>query len=89
MVAERADQLIRRSIYQYRKCLDETYQNGCCKRTSQRANAPVSYPIPDILSVSLFSVMEAPFPAYRAFIMFVAVGVLTLLYFTITRTRES
>lgn len=49
--------------------------------------APVSYPMPDILSGSLFTVMGAPFPAYRAFIMFVAVGVLALLYFTITRTR--
>ncbi|WP_016832747.1 branched-chain amino acid ABC transporter permease [Herbaspirillum lusitanum] len=49
--------------------------------------APVSYPMPDILSGSLFTVMGAPFPAYRAFIMCVAVGVLALLYFTITRTR--
>jgi len=49
--------------------------------------APVSYPMPDVLSGSLFTIMGAPFPAYRAFIMFVAIAVLALLYFTITRTR--
>jgi branched-chain amino acid transport system permease protein len=49
--------------------------------------APVSYPIPRSMSGPLFSIMGAPFPAYRAFIMVVAMAVLVLLYLVITRTR--
>jgi branched-chain amino acid transport system permease protein len=49
--------------------------------------APVAYPMPELLSGTLFTIMGAPFPAYRAFIVLVALGVLALLYLTLTRTR--
>jgi branched-chain amino acid transport system permease protein len=49
--------------------------------------APVSYAIPDVLSGAIFTINGVPFPAYRAFIMIVALGVLALLYLVITRTR--
>lgn len=49
--------------------------------------APVSYPVPDALSGSSLTILGSPFPDYRLFLMTVAVGVLLLLYLTITRTR--
>lgn len=49
--------------------------------------APVGYGVPEILSGPMFTVYGTAFPMYRGFIMVVAVAVLTLLYFAITRTR--
>lgn len=49
--------------------------------------APVTYTVPPLLDGPLFTVLGAPFPAYRAFIMLVAIAVLLLLYLAITRTR--
>lgn len=49
--------------------------------------APVDYHVPGALGGTLFTLYGTSFPAYRGFIMLVAVGTLALLYFSITRTR--
>ncbi len=49
--------------------------------------APVGYEAPELLQGSVFSLYGMAFPAYRGFIMLIAVGVLAVLYLAMTRTR--
>lgn len=49
--------------------------------------APVVYDVPAQLAGPVFTVLGTPFPAYRAFIMVLALVVLLLLYLAVTRTR--
>lgn len=47
----------------------------------------VNYPIPALLEGPLFTLYGTQFPIYRAFMMLVAVGMLTALWLLLTRTR--
>ena len=49
--------------------------------------APVDYRIPESLDFTLFTLFTTQYPAYRAFIMLVSVGMLRSLYLLLTRTR--
>jgi branched-chain amino acid transport system permease protein len=49
--------------------------------------APVDYRIPESLDFTLFTLYQTQYPAYRAFMMLVSVGMLIALYFTLTKTR--
>ena len=49
--------------------------------------APVDYRIPDSLDFTLFTLFNTQYPAYRAFMMFVSVGMLISLYLLLTKTR--
>ncbi len=49
--------------------------------------APVSYPVPELLSGDAFTVLGAPFPSYRLFLMLVSVAALLVLYGIIKKTR--
>ncbi len=49
--------------------------------------AAVDYRVPSELGGPLFSIMGTPYPAYRAFMMFVAVSMLLAIWLGLTRTR--
>jgi branched-chain amino acid transport system permease protein len=49
--------------------------------------APVDYRIPESLDFTLFTLFTTQYPAYRAFMMLVSVGMLLSLYLLLTRTR--
>ena len=49
--------------------------------------APVDYRIPPVLEGSLFTIYTTTFPAYRGFMMLVAVLMLVAVYLLLTRTR--
>jgi branched-chain amino acid transport system permease protein len=49
--------------------------------------AAVDYKVPSELGGPLFSIMGTPYPAYRAFMMFVAVSMLLAIWLGLTRTR--
>jgi branched-chain amino acid transport system permease protein len=48
---------------------------------------PVDYRVPASLDGALFTVYGTSYPIYRAFMMLIAVGMLAILYLTLTRTR--
>ena len=48
---------------------------------------PVDYKVPAALDGSLFKLYNAAFPEYRAFMMFVAVGMLANLFLVLKKTR--
>jgi branched-chain amino acid transport system permease protein len=50
-------------------------------------NTPMPYKIPASLDGPLFTLYSATFPAYKAFMMLVSVGMLLALYAGLTRTR--
>ena len=47
----------------------------------------VDYKVPAELEGPLFSILGTPYPAYRAFMMFIAVGMLVSMWLALTRTR--
>ncbi len=49
--------------------------------------APVDYRVPQVLDFTLFTLFTTQYPAYRAFMMLVSVGMLVGLYLLLTRTR--
>jgi len=49
--------------------------------------SPVPYQVPALLDGPLFTMFDATFPAYKAFMMAVSVGMLVALYALLTRTR--
>jgi branched-chain amino acid transport system permease protein len=49
--------------------------------------AAVDYKVPGELAGPLFSILGTPYPAYRAFMMLVAVGMLVGMWLALTRTR--
>ena len=49
--------------------------------------APVDYRIPESLNFTLFTVFNTQYPAYRAFMMLVSVGMLASLFLVLTKTR--
>ncbi len=49
--------------------------------------APVDYRIPESLNFTLFTLFNTQYPAYRAFMMLVSVGMLVSLYLVLTKTR--
>ncbi len=49
--------------------------------------APVDYRIPESLDFTLFTLFTTQYPAYRAFMMLVSVGMLIALFLLLTRTR--
>ena len=49
--------------------------------------APVDYRIPDSLNFTLFTLFNTQYPAYRAFMMLVSVGMLASLFLVLTKTR--
>jgi len=48
---------------------------------------PVDYKVPPALDGSLFKLYNAAFPEYRAFMMFVAIGMLASLFLVLKKTR--
>jgi branched-chain amino acid transport system permease protein len=46
-----------------------------------------NYEVPAILDFPLFRLLEASFPAYKAFMLTIAVGIFVFLYLVLTRTR--
>ncbi len=50
-------------------------------------NTPMPYKVPAALDGPLFTLYSATFPAYKAFMMLVSVGMLLALYAGLTRTR--
>ena len=50
-------------------------------------NAAVAYNVPPQLDFTLFKLYSTSFPAYRAFMMAVSVGMLVAIYLLLTRTR--
>lgn len=48
---------------------------------------PVDYKVPSELGGTLFTLFSSEFPVYRGFMMLVSVGMVTALYFVLTRTR--
>ena len=50
-------------------------------------NAAVDYKIPHALDFTLFKLFSTSFPAYRAFMMLISVGMLASIYLLLTRTR--
>ncbi|MGD2140313.1 MAG: branched-chain amino acid ABC transporter permease [Burkholderiales bacterium] len=49
--------------------------------------APVDYRVPELLDFTLFTLYTTQYPAYRAFMMLISVGMLVALYLLLTRTR--
>jgi len=49
--------------------------------------APVDYRVPESLDFTLFTLFTTQYPAYRAFMMLISVGMLAALYLLLTRTR--
>ncbi len=49
--------------------------------------ATKSYRSPDILDFPLFTLFGQNFPAYKAFMIFISIGIFIGLYFVLTRTR--
>ncbi len=49
--------------------------------------APVDYRIPESLNFTLFTLFNTQYPAYRAFMMLVSVGMLAALFLVLTKTR--
>ncbi|MBT5951526.1 MAG: branched-chain amino acid ABC transporter permease [Betaproteobacteria bacterium] len=49
--------------------------------------APVDYRIPESLNFTLFTLFNTQYPAYRAFMMLVSVGMLAALFIVLTKTR--
>jgi branched-chain amino acid transport system permease protein len=49
--------------------------------------APVDYRIPESLDFTLFTLYNTQYPAYRAFMMIVSVGMLISLFLVLTKTR--
>src|SRR3954468_9455652 len=49
--------------------------------------AAVDYKVPRELEGPLFAIMDTPYPAYRAFMMLVAVSMLVSIWLALTRTR--
>ena len=48
---------------------------------------PVNYQIPEALNFTLFSLYGSDFPAYRGFILFMAVAMFAAIYLLLVRTR--
>ena len=48
---------------------------------------PVNYRIPEVLDFTLFSLYGSDFPAYRGFILFMAVAMFVAIYLLLVRTR--
>jgi branched-chain amino acid transport system permease protein len=49
--------------------------------------APVDYRVPESLDFTLFTLFTTQYPAYRAFMMLISVGMLVSLFLLLTRTR--
>lgn len=49
--------------------------------------APVDYRVPEALDFTLFTLFTTQYPAYRAFMMLISVGMLISLFLLLTRTR--
>lgn len=49
--------------------------------------SPVDYQVPAELAGSLFTLFSTEYPTYRAFMMLISIGMMTVLYFILTRTR--